>query len=185
MPLIDAQETVPEAFLRTILKSQFHAALAMLRPGIEHCPDELWDSDRYPNRHWQIAYHALFFAHFYLSRDANSFRPWTHHQAECQYPDGIPGPVDAESDLPVGPSPYTKEQVLEYWTFCDELVDPSLDEADLNREESGFYWYPIPKLEHLLVNIRHIQHHAAQLADRLRSVADYGVEWAGARRPSP
>ena len=30
------------------------------------------------------------------------------------------------------------------------------------------------KLEHQLVNLRHIQHHAAQLADRLRSAAMSG-----------
>ena len=56
-----------------------------------------------------------------------------------------------------------------------------VDAVDLLSPSSGFYWYKIPKLEHQLVNIRHIQHHGAQLADRLRQAADIGVDWVGAR----
>ena len=37
--------------------------------------------------------------------------------------------------------------------------------------------------EHQLVNLRHIQHHAAQLADRLRTARDHGVRWVGGSRP--
>jgi hypothetical protein len=42
---------------------------------------------------------------------------------------------------------------------------------------SGFSWYRMSKLEHQFVNLRHIQHHAAQLADRLRSAAGVGIKW--------
>ena len=75
----------------------------------------------------------------------------------------------------------TWEDVLAYWTFCTEKVDGAVDAIDVFARESGFDWYPIPKLEHQLVNIRHIQHGAAQLADRLRASADVGVEWVGHR----
>ena len=56
-----------------------------------------------------------------------------------------------------------------------------MDALDLNSTESGFSWYRMSKLEHQLVNIRHIQHHGAQLADRLRSAADIGISWVGGR----
>ena len=42
--------------------------------------------------------------------------------------------------------------------------------------------YKVPKLEHQIISLRHIQHHAAQLADRLRATADVGIDWIGARR---
>jgi hypothetical protein len=58
-----------------------------------------------------------------------------------------------------------------------------VDALDLMSDESGFSWYPIPKLEHQLVNLRHIQHHMAQLADRLRASEAVGIRWIGARRP--
>jgi hypothetical protein len=71
--------------------------------------------------------------------------------------------------------------VLEYWSFCDRLVDDAVDALDLDSAESGFSWYRMSKLEHQLVNIRHIQHHGGQLADRLRSAADIGIGWVGGR----
>jgi len=55
---------------------------------------------------------------------------------------------------------------------------------DLDSAESGFSWYQMSKLEHQLVNIRHIQHHGAQLADRLRSAADIASSGSAADLPS-
>jgi hypothetical protein len=40
----------------------------------------------------------------------------------------------------------------------------------------------MPKIEHQIVNIRHIQHGAAQLADRLRSKLNLGIGWVGSGR---
>lgn len=171
-----------DAELRTILKSQYHAALEMLGEAIERCPEEIWNSPKHTNACWQIAYHTLYFAHLYIGPDEESFRPWHGHQAEAQHPDGIPGPPDPESTLPLIPEPYTKAQVLEYWKFCKEMVNSAVDALDLHRPDCGFHWYKIPKLEHQIVNIRHIQHGAAQLADRVRAEAGIGVNWAGSRR---
>ncbi|MGE3800678.1 MAG: DinB family protein [Candidatus Kapaibacterium sp.] len=176
------QVRVADSAIRTILKSQYHASLAMLGEAIEKCPDDLWLSDNYVNAFWQVAYHTLFFTHFYLGIDSESFQPWPEHQANVQHPDGIGGPPDPESSLPLLPDPYTKAQVLDYWNICNNMVDDAIDAMDINSPESGFYWYKAPKLEHQLINIRHIQHGAAQLADRLRGEVNVGVSWAGARR---
>jgi hypothetical protein len=170
--------------LRTILKSQYRAGLAMLREAIEQCPDDLWFDDEPLNAFWQIAYHTLYFTHLYLQPDVDAFRPWTGHQSEVQHEDGIGGPPDPESALPLTPSPYSRSEVLSYLGVCEAMVDDAVDALDLHSEESGFSWYPIPKLEHQLVNLRHLQHHTAQLADRLRTAAGLGVRWAGARRPT-
>lgn len=168
--------------LRAILKSQYHAALAMLRDAIEKCPERIWSGSGHTNECWQIAYHVVFYAHLYSQRDEHAFRPWKQHVPNVQYPDGIAGPPEPGSKLPLVAKPYTREQVLEYWRFCDGAIDGLVDAMDLAAEQSGFPWYPIPKLEHQIVNIRHIQHHAAQLADRVRTAANVGVDWVGARR---
>ena len=65
--------------LRSALKSQYHAALAMLRFAIEQCPDELWAGGGYINPTWRVAYHTLFYTHFYLQPTANDLTPWEHH----------------------------------------------------------------------------------------------------------
>lgn len=156
----------------------------MLRETIERCPEEVWFSKEHVNACWQIAYHVLFFTHLYLQPNEAAFRPWEHHQAKVQHPDGIAGPADPNSSLPLIPRPYTKAEVLAYWDYCDQLVDSAVDTLDLHSSDSGFSWYKVPKLEHQLINIRHVQHHTAQLADRLRASADLGVHWVGARRMS-
>jgi hypothetical protein len=65
---------------------------------------------------------------------------------------------------------------------CDSAVDDAVNALDLNAPHSGFSWYEIPKLEHQIVNIRHIQYHQAQLADRLRK-ATGGASGCGTSSP--
>ena len=167
--------------VRLILKSQYHAGLAMLREAIERCPDEVWLSTQQCNAFWQIAYHALFYTHLYLQIDVSAFRPWKEHQSAVQNPDGIAGRPKPGSTLPLIPEPYTRAQAAAYWDACDQMVDSAVDLLDLHSPQSGFPWYKMSKLEHQLVNLRHLQHHAAQLADRLRAAQDTGIRWIGAR----
>ena len=45
---------------------------------------------------------------------------------------------------------------------------------------AGFWWYgKMPKLDHQVMNIRHTQHHAAQLGDRLKLATGTEVGWVG------
>lgn len=180
----DPSRTLPYATLRTVLKSQFHACLAMLRGPVARCPEALWVDPSPTNAFWQVAYHTLYFTHLYLMPDEAAFRPWSQHQADVQHPDGIPGPADPASALPLVPEPYTREQVLAYWQVVDGMVDEAVEALDLSSPTSGFDWYRMSKLEHQFVNLRHAQHHAAQLADRLRAAADLGTRWVGAVPPA-
>jgi hypothetical protein len=177
-----SSDTLATAAFKDALKNQYHAALTMLREAIEKCPEDLWVDARPTNAFWQVAYHVLFFTHFYLARDAASFQPWAEHQRDNQNEDGIPGPPDPNSALPLIPRPYTKDQALRYWAIVNGLVDSSVDAMDLHRQETGFH-YRMSKLEHQLVTLRHVQHHTAQLADRLRAALDFHVSWAGGSRP--
>lgn len=168
--------------LRPILKSQYHASLAMLRSAVEQCPDELWLARTHASACWQIAYHVLFFTHLYLHPDDASFVPWAQHQDDVQYPSAMIGGYRNDDQAKELPAPYTRAQALEYLDLCDRMVDESVDTCDLDADTCGFWWYKMGKLEHQLVNIRHIQHHTAQLADRVRQNAGVGVNWVGARR---
>jgi hypothetical protein len=112
--------------LRAVLKSQYHASLAMLRGAIERCPPEESSSTNHKNKFWPVSSHALFFAHLYLQHDEAAFRLWEQHRGEG---DGIAG------------EPYTQAQVLEYWEFCDRMIDDAVGSLDLDATESGFSWY--------------------------------------------
>jgi hypothetical protein len=163
--------------IQSALKSQYHAALKTLRHAIEKCPDAYWnDTADLPVPFWRVAYHTLFFAHFYLQQDQHSFKPWALHREEANYLDKAPG------DTPRPPKPcepYRREDLLEYWSICDEAIDRGVDALDLSAPQCGFPWYKMPTLEHQIVNIRHIQNHAAALATRLRRAAGISVPWVG------
>lgn len=158
---------------RSALKSQYHAALAMLRAAIRSCPGDLWTSrGGHANPFWRIAYHTLYYTHLYLQPNNRTFRAWKHNQR------GIHCMDRSRKTW----RPYTKAEMLAYWSICESMVDDAVDALDLNDPQSGFSWYKVPKMEHQIINIRHIQYHQAQLADRLRVATGAGVNWAGARR---
>jgi DinB superfamily len=161
--------------IRPALKSQYHGALKTLREAIEKCPDRLWlDASGGCAPFWRVAYHTLFYTHFYLEQTQDDFTPWSRHRDEANFLSNLPW----ENNRPPRPSdPYTREDVLEYWHVCDAMIDPRVDALDLSAPESGFPWYTIPKLEHQIVNIRHIQHHAAALSVRLRQAAGIDIDW--------
>lgn len=174
---------LPLETLRAILKSQYKAAIAMLADAIEKYPEEHWLSDGHTNAPWQLAYHTLFFAEYYSRPTWENFTPWLTHGVETQNNDGIPGPPDPNSTLPLIPEPFTKAQVLAYAKHCDETIGEAINAMVIASSDSGFYWYKVSKLEHQIINIRHTQHGAAQLADRLRKIAGLGVKWVGAKHP--
>lgn len=151
----------------TALKSQYRSALAMLRQAIEKCPDDMWADSADKKQNWHIACHALLFAHLYLMPKYDEFEDWL-------------GTSRAYWDLGVpGLEPISTERLLEYADHIDTVIDGAIDRTDLGSADSGFDWYSISKLEHEMVNIRHIQHHAAQIADRLNHARGLSVDWVG------
>ena len=166
--------------IRSIIASQYAAALDMLGDAVSKCPEDLWADESYENRFWHVAYHVLYYTHLYLAENEEAFESWEHHRKGHEFF----GPV---SWLPgftpeIGDS-YTKEQILAYMDLCREEVARQIPSTDLEAE-SGFFWLPFSKLELQFYNIRHLQHHTAQLADRLRNRASIGVDWVGTRKPS-
>jgi hypothetical protein len=158
--------------IQDALKSQYHAGLAMLRETIDKCPASLWTDPAFTNPTWQVAYHTLFYTHLYLQPAEKPFVPWPLHR---------PGYHRLGEPLPDGGAlqPYTTATMVACWQWCDTQVNGAVDRLDLEASESGFPWYPIPKLAHQFVNLRHLQHHTGQLAERLRTHAGLGLAWVG------
>jgi hypothetical protein len=163
--------------VRPALKSQYHAALEALRLAIEQCPSNLWNdpADSFAT-YWRVAYHTLFFTDYYLRKGHLDLPAWSRHCHEAH----VLGPIHWDGGrLPDLCEPYTPEDILDYWKTCDDMVNAAVDAMDLESAESGFPWYVMSKFEHQLVNIRHIQHHAAALATRLRREGGVQVKWVG------
>ena len=162
--------------IHSALKNQYHAALKTLRIAIEKCPAEMWNGPGDSPPVWRVVSHTLFFTHFYSQQSQEAFVPWPRWREEANVMTHVPW----ENNRPPKPcEPFTRDDLLEYWKFCDDRVDEWVDKLDLSAEQCGFPWYKMPTLEHQLVNLRHIQHHAAMLAAKLRARAGINVEWVG------
>jgi hypothetical protein len=156
---------------KEIIRSQYRAALEMLRQAIVSCPADLWHSPEYKNQFWHVAYHTIFYAHLYLHPSEDDFVPWEKHRDDIisledwrQAAEGLAG--------------YTKDDLLAYHRLCLEQMEEQVDAMDLEAE-SGFYWLPFDKLELQFYNIRHIQQHTGELCERLGTRADVEVDWVG------
>ena len=157
--------------IRSALKTQYRAALAMLRQAIERCPDEVWTSGVHPRNYWRIAYHTVFYARLYLEPGETSFTKWEMDRSTCEALCGSPEVM----------LPYTQQELTEYIDRLTDSVDRSVDNLDLDSVSTGFSWYPnMTKLEHQILNIRHLQGHVGQLSELLMSNG-IDVDWMGKR----
>ena len=145
---------------KQVIQSQYLASLAMLKQAVVKCPEALWDAPGNQDEFWRKSYHALFYVHLYLQNAEKDFVPWEKHHE------------------PDGDVPFTKDEVLEYLSFVEQQVVDRVPATDLDAE-SGFYWYPVNKLELQFINIRHIQQHAGELYERLGTHENIELGWEG------
>jgi hypothetical protein len=155
--------------VKETIKSQYHAALEMLKQAIVACPKVLWDDSQYESPFWHIAYHALFYTHLYLQPTEQDFVPWEKQQ------DGYRSLASSGEEEG---QPYSKADVLAYLQLCGEQVEEQVAAMDLEAA-SGFCWLPFDKLELQFYNIRHIQQHTGELYERLGAAGGPELGWVG------
>jgi hypothetical protein len=159
--------------IKAILVSQYEASLLMLKNAIVASDTEIWTRRVCKKAFWHVAYHTLFYTDFYLSKDENAFVPWVKHKKEYQFLGAVPWPPHNEPHIG---EPYGQTDIIEYWGSIHDALEERIERTELDSP-SGFYWLPFSKLELQIYNIRHIQHHTGQLAERLRELRNLGVKW--------
>lgn len=154
--------------LRPLLWQHLGAAIDMLENAIVACPDVLWGDRAQQPEYWYVAYHTLFFLDYYLSDSADGFAP--------------PAPFTLEELDPAGVLPervFTKAELLGYLEHGREKarhVVATLTE-ETAREVRRFNNRDWTVLEWLLLTLRHVQHHTAQLNLVLRQQTDSAPGW--------
>jgi hypothetical protein len=161
---------VTEVKLRQALKGQYHAGLAMLADCVEKCPEEMWLDGKHPRTFFRIVFHAAFGTHVGMGQNEAAFQlqPWPRRRAGI-HPGLWEDPAYVEPyELPEGAECYGRNEMLDYIRFVDTLVDPTVDQLDLDADDTGFSWYQnMSKLSQQLMNLRHLQGHVGQLSERL------------------
>jgi hypothetical protein len=160
---------------KQVIRSQYFAALEMLKQAVAKCPQPLWNAQEDKNKFWHVAYHALFYTHLYLQESEKEFIPWERHRNEYQFLGPIPWPPH---NLPKISEPYSREDVLAYLDFVRKQVQDRVLALDLEAT-SGFEWLPFGKLELQFYNLRHLQHHVAELYERLGAKTGIDLDWIG------
>ena len=156
------------ADMKNILWRQFGASVDMLENAVVACPAHVWGDRPGWHEFWYLTYHTLFFLDFYLSETEVGFAPPAPFGLEELDPDGV---------LP--PRVYSKEELLGYLNHDREKCRKAI--AGLTEEKAnrlcGSLRPGLTFVELYLYNMRHVQHHAAQLNLILRQRIDSAPRW--------
>lgn len=165
-----------DIMLKEVLWNQFGASIDMLINAIYSCPDDYFESNR---RFYYIAFHSAIFLDYYSTLPPRDFLPllsFTQKEPEER-------PKEAIDDL-IPDKIYDKQELVEYLKRtrekCKQIVYALTDDRLLDRFKEGDEPHDMdyPILEILLYNLRHTQHHTAQLNMLLRQDFDRHVEWS-------
>jgi uncharacterized damage-inducible protein DinB len=155
-----------ELDFKAITWRQFGAAIDMLENALAAAPDEVWSDARQPE-FWYVAFHTLFWLDAYLSDSVEGFAP--------PAPFGL---EEMDSDKPP-PRPYTQTELQSYLEHGRDKCRKVIQNLTVEKanQRCGVDWLEISNAELLLYNMRHVQHHAAQLNLMLRQTIDSAPAW--------
>ena len=163
---------------KAILWNQFGAAMDMMENAIRACPDEIWgDFSKKPEwkkedvvGFWYLVYHTLFFLDYYLSEPMAS---------EKDFAPPSPFTLSEFEDGTLPERVYTKEELLTYLEHCRQKFRRKMlgCTEEGGHRPSGIPYRDMTVAELLLYNMRHVQHHTAQLNLILRQKIDSAPDW--------
>ena len=152
---------------KNIIWQQFGAAIDTLENAINACPEKVWGDKSGYHEFWYMAYHTLFFLDYYMSGTDQGFAP--------------PEPFTLCELDPSGVLPdrvYSKDELLKYLDYGRQKSRKIIESL---TEESAHHPCGFKKdltvAELYLYNMRHVQHHAAQLNMLLRQQTDSAPKW--------
>jgi len=158
--------------IKESLWRQFGASIDMLHNAIAMWPDEQWETKK---RFFYIAYHTLVFLEYYLTnpppKDFIAELPFTESDAMVE---------DAVDDV-LPDRIYSKAELLNYLRSSREKCRKAI--AGLTDKNINDQWIsPVGNrnytiFELMLYNMRHVQHHAAQLNVMVRKEINEAPKW--------
>ena len=161
---------------KELTSNQFEAALCTLNTCIDRCPESAWDAPVANRAFCQVAFHTLFFADFYLGPDENSLQQQPFHRDNASFFRDYEELQDRKPELL-----YDRPAITRYVAHCrskaSEVIAAETEQTLTAR--CGFSRRHCSRAELYVYNIRHIQHHAAQLSLRLRLNGGVDIPWIG------
>lgn len=159
---------------KQLIVAQYEAALSMYKACIDRCPDAVWNSRIANYTFSQVAFHTLFWTDFYLSQSEDSFRRQSFHLNNERF---FGDYEEFEDRAPV--RLYERAPIRAYMEQCRSKASEVLAEETADTLSAEYPRRGFSRAELHVYNIRHIQHHTAQLSLRLRLDANEGIPWVG------
>lgn len=157
-----------------MLQAQYDKCLHMLEETVTGYDPSLWfDSESYQSPAWQIAYHALFFTNIYCSATEDAIVAWPKLKPRF---DRLAGVRDSSDSATLSAGAYSQADIREFLDFIRAQI-PQYLEAFEPEEPCWPDWYDEPQLEFHLNNLRHTQHHNAELTERRNNVTNFRYRW--------
>lgn len=157
------------------IASQYYAAFLTLQKCIDDCPDETWQKPVANNPYSQSLFHGLFFGDLYLSQNMDAMKAQPFHQQHAENFEGY----EELKHQHISERLYDREFIQAYLDFCltksQSEVAAETEATLAARVDSP--WHSFSRLEMHIYNIRHLQHHAAQLILRLRIEHNPEIGW--------
>ena len=150
------------------LWAQFGASIDMLENAINMCPEKIWNFKNDFSDFWYLVYHTLFWLDFYLTDVPEEFTP----------PNNIgTSELDPEGILPY--KVFNKEELINYLHHCRNKCKKTIDNINDTNANRDYKYGSInlPYFELMLYNMRHVQHHTAQLNLLLRQQINSAPGW--------
>ncbi|MCC7102565.1 MAG: hypothetical protein IT206_05740 [Fimbriimonadaceae bacterium] len=147
--------------VKAALESQYLGTLSMMRECISLATPEIWVAGKWPRSFWRIAFHGLFYTDLYSGQTANDHKDWPGTSSGG-------GGLWEDDDDDRTEGPYAQEEMIKYCDWLAGEIPKRLAAMDLDSETCGIPWYePFPKLDHQVLNIRHLAGHVGQLSELL------------------
>jgi hypothetical protein len=163
--------------LKTLLANQYEASLCTLNFCVDRCPESSWNAKVANLLFCQAVFHTLIFADYYLGDgDKKAFREQPFHRENREF---FADYEEFEDRVQV--MCYTKDGIRKYLNHCREKATRKIasETAESLSAPCGFPRRTFSRAELHVYNIRHIQHHAAQLGLRLRLDHAVDIPWVG------
>lgn len=159
---------------KELIAKQYEATLCTLNMCIDRCPEANWNSPVANYKFCQVVFHTLVYTDLYLGQDKESlYRQPFHQKNKPVFRDY----EEFEDRAPV--LLYDRPWIKTYLQYCRNKASEVVagETVETLSARSGFHWLPFSRGELHVYNIRHIQHHSAQLMLRLRLDVDRNLEF--------
>ncbi|MFN8310900.1 MAG: DinB family protein [Chitinophagales bacterium] len=155
--------------MKEALWKQFGAAIDMMENALSECPEPLWNNG---SNFWHIAYHTIFYLDYYLDTDPDRFAP------------PAPFTLSEFEDGEMPPKVYSKEELIGYVRHCREKCYRLIMDLDAAKMELRWKnpYRDYNRFEILIYNMRHVQHHTAQLNMLMRQGFNHAPNWVSRTR---